>query len=157
MGDWDEALLSMKRLALGFAAMVVDVALCADARAQDAAPVAPALPSESPQEAPAPRPSQMAPDATTRAVAEPPLAGFHNGLFYLRDQKDIFRLYVQGRVHVDGIMWRGPGVTSLEADSALKTSLQLRRVRAELAGEFFQDWQWQTSIDLAPTTNDNPA
>ncbi|MEO6576914.1 MAG: hypothetical protein ABIP89_23905, partial [Polyangiaceae bacterium] len=30
--------------------------------------------------------------------AEPPLAGWHEGLFYLHDREDYFRLYVQGRV-----------------------------------------------------------
>jgi hypothetical protein len=62
-----------------------------------------------------------------------------------------------GRVHVDGVMWLGPGISSLGPDSALKTTWQLRRARPELAGEFFQDWQWQLSVDLAPTTTDNPA
>src|SRR5690242_16907117 len=73
---------------------------------------------------------------------EAPLAGFHNGLFYLRDRTDVFRLYVMGRVHVDAIGWLGPGVTSLGPDSGLKTTFQLRRARPEIGGEFFQDWQW---------------
>jgi hypothetical protein len=89
--------------------------------------------------------------------SEPPLAGFHNGLFFLRDRTDVFRLYVMGRVHVDATGWLGPGVTSLGPDSALKTSIQLRRARPEIGGEFFQDWQWLLSVDLAPTTTDNPA
>jgi hypothetical protein len=105
------------------------------------------------------------------AVAEPPppplpppppaptpvLAGFHNGTFFLRDKDDIFRLYVQGRVHVDGITYLGPGIAKLGPDSALKTSLQLRRARPEIGGEFFQHWQWLLSVDVAPTANDNPA
>jgi hypothetical protein len=87
----------------------------------------------------------------------PPLAGFHNGLFYLRDRSDVFRLYVMGRVHADAITFLGPGISNLPPDSALKSSLQLRRVRPEIAGEFFHDWQWSLSVDLAPTANDNPA
>lgn len=97
-------------------------------------------------------------DGATPPSVEPPLAGFHNGLFFLRDKDDVFRLYVQGRVHVDALTWLGPGVGSLGPDSALKTTLTLRRVRTEIAGEFFNgEWQWQISGDFGPTSVDNPA
>lgn len=113
-----------------------------------------------PQRAPAQElPPPPAP-ATAPAVAPPvsaPLAGYHNGLFFLRDEADIFRLYVQGRVHVDALTWLGPGVGSLGPDSALKSTLTLRRARLEIAGEFFHDWQWQLSADFAPLKYDNPA
>jgi hypothetical protein len=98
-----------------------------------------------------------APAQADDAPQDAPTSGFHNGLFYLRDRDDVFRLYVQGRVHADFVTWRGAGITSLGPDSALKTTLQLRRARPELAGEFFQQWQWQLGVDLAPTANDNPA
>lgn len=114
-------------------------------------------PTQAPREPPTPpSPPSITPFATPTA-AEPPLAGFHNGLFFLRDPTDVFRLYVMGRVHVDGITWLGPGVTSLGPDGALKTTLQLRRARPEIGGEFFNDWRWLLSVDLAPTANDNPA
>jgi hypothetical protein len=106
----------------------------------------------------APEPPTPPPEPSTEPPKEePPLAGFHNGLFFLRDRSDVFRLYVMGRVHVDAISWLGPGVGSLGPDSALKTTFQLRRARPEIGGEFFQDWQWLLSVDLAPTANDNPA
>src|SRR5258706_15419833 len=90
--------------------------------------------------------------------AEPPLAGFPNGTFYLRDHADNFRLYVQGRVHADFLGWIGPGVSSLGPDSALKATFQLRRARAEIGGELLQgEWQWQLSADFGPTALDNPA
>jgi phosphate-selective porin OprO and OprP len=104
-----------------------------------------------------PRLAQAQEPAPEPPAPEPSLAGFHNGLFYLRDRSDVFRLYVMGRVHVDAIGWLGPGVTSLGPDSALKTTIQLRRARPEIGGEFFQDWQWLLSVDLAPTASDNPA
>ncbi len=89
------------------------------------------------------------------AAEEPPLAAFHNGLFYVRDKTDTFRLYVQGRVHVDAIGWLGPGLTSGDPSTTLKPTFFLRRARPEIGGEFFHDWQWQLSIDLAPSTADN--
>jgi hypothetical protein len=131
------------------------------ARAEEPPPE-PILPAPATEPTPSPPLGQNgtpppATNETVQATEEQPLAGFHNGLFYLRDRTDVFRLYVMGRVHVDAIGWLGPGVTSLGPDSALKTSVQLRRARPEIGGEFFQDWQWLLSVDLAPTTTDNPA
>ena len=103
----------------------------------------------------APIPPENSAPGRCREPREPPLAGFHNGLFYLRDKSDVFRLYVEGRVHVDGVAWLGPGVTSLDPGNALKPTFFLRRVRPELAGELFSYWQWQLGIDLAPSTADN--
>ncbi len=40
-------------------------------------------------------------------------------MFLLRDTPDHFRLYVQGRAHADGIVWAGPGLSSLGPDNAL--------------------------------------
>ncbi len=96
-------------------------------------------------------------DQGSRIQDAPPLAGYHNGLFYLRDSADVFRLYIQGRVHVDALTWLAPGVASLPADSGLKSTLTLRRARLEIAGEFFHDWQWQLSADFAPLKYDDPA
>ena len=96
-------------------------------------------------------------DSVPASAAEPPLAGWHDGLFYVRDASDNFRLYVQGRVHVDALTALGPGIGSLGADSAITSRFTLRRVRPELSGEFFKRWQWQLSVDLAPSAIDNPA
>jgi hypothetical protein len=101
---------------------------------------------------PPPPPIAAAPNEPAN---EPPLAGFHNGLFYIRDRNDVFRLYVQGRLHVDGLASFGPGVSSLPVDAGLEAGFFLRRVRTEIGGEFFEKWQWQLSAEFAPTTVDN--
>jgi len=89
---------------------------------------------------------------TAKSVAAPasaPTAGWHSGTFFLRDADDNFRLYVQGRVHVDYTSFFGPGVGSLAPANALKDGFFLRRVRLETAGEFFQRWQWQLSAEMS--------
>jgi hypothetical protein len=98
----------------------------------------------------------FADDTSSASVAPTPLAGYHDGLFYMRDEADQFRLYVQGRVHVDGVEYLGPGVSSMPASNALHPTLFLRRARLELAGEFFGAWQWQLSGELSAYGNDNP-
>jgi phosphate-selective porin len=87
------------------------------------------------------------------APASAPTAGWHSGTFFLRDPDDNFRLYVQGRVHVDYTSFYGPGVNSLAAGSALKDGFFLRRVRLETAGEFFQRWQWQLGAEMSSASS----
>ncbi len=99
-------------------------------------PSAPAVPTPTPE---APK------------EAPPPLAGWHGGLFYLRDANDNFRLYVQGRAQIDGYSYFGPGVP----DTKLKGNIFLRRIRPELSGEFLQNWQWQLAGDWGSTSVDN--
>ncbi len=88
--------------------------------------------------------------------AEPSLAGWRDGLFYLRDREDYFRLYVQGRVHVDSLSYFGPGLRNLPADQALKSTFFLRRARLELSGELMQNrFQWALAGEFGPTSTDN--
>ena len=87
---------------------------------------------------------------------ETPLqAGWHGGVFYMRDADDNFRLYFQGRAQIDAFNYFGPGV----ADTSLKSTMFLRRVRPEFTGEFMQgNWQWMLAGDFGmgnPGT-DNP-
>jgi hypothetical protein len=97
--------------------------------------------------------------APVTAAAPPvqgaPLSGWHDGVFYLRDVNDNFRLYVQGRVHVDFLSYFGAGLGNLPPDVALKNGFTLRRVRTELSGELFKRWQWQLSGEFGPTSVDN--
>ena len=81
-----------------------------------------------------------------------PLAGWHNGVFYLRDSSDNFRLYLQGRAQIDFYSYAGPGV----ADTALKPTLFLRRIRPEIGGEFFKSWWFSIAGDFGATNFDNP-
>jgi len=81
-----------------------------------------------------------------------PLAGWHNGVFYLRDTTDNFRLYLQGRAQVDFYGFAGPGVP----DTNLKPTLFLRRIRPEIGGEFFKSWWFSIAGDFGATNYDNP-
>jgi phosphate-selective porin len=85
-----------------------------------------------------------------------PTAGYHNGTFFVRSEDDVFRFYVQGRVHADWTDQLGPGVSSLTPDQALKNGFFLRRARLEVGGEFFERWQWQLGAEFAPSSVDNP-
>jgi Phosphate-selective porin O and P len=84
-------------------------------------------------------------------------SGYHNGSFYVRSPDDVFRLYVQGRVHVDYYDAFASNIGSLAPGVAPAQGFELRRARLELAGEFFQTWQWQVGAEFAPSTDDNVA
>jgi hypothetical protein len=83
-----------------------------------------------------------------------PLAGVHDGVFFLRDATDTFRLYPQGRVHVDGVASFGPGVSELGPAAALRPTIFLRRARAEASGELgkFQ-FTFQLEIGASALSN----
>lgn len=81
-----------------------------------------------------------------------PLAGYRGGLFYLRDSNDDYRLYLQGRAHVDFYGYAGPGVS----DTTLKPTLFLRRARPEISGEFFHRVWFMIAGDFGATAIDNP-
>jgi phosphate-selective porin len=81
-----------------------------------------------------------------------PLAGWHNGVFYLRDRTDNYRLYLQGRAQIDFYGFAGPGVP----DTTLKPTLFLRRIRPEIGGEFFKSWWFSIAGDFGATNYDNP-
>ena len=82
-----------------------------------------------------------------------PLAGFHGGLFYLRDADDNFRLYVQGRAQIDSYNYLGPGISS---STTLVPTVFLRRIRPELTGEILKNWQFMIAGDFGATSLDNP-
>lgn len=90
--------------------------------------------------------------AAPAAAAGAPLAGYHD-VFYIRSADDEFRLYVGGRLQLDWYNYFGPGV----ADTSLKSTLLLRRVRPELSGEFLRIFQWQLSGDWGATSVENRA
>jgi hypothetical protein len=84
-------------------------------------------------------------------------SGYHNGNFYIRSSDDVFRVYLQSRVHVDYYNAFGPGLNELAPGSAPAHGFVLRRARFEMAGEFFQQWQWQLGAEFAPSTATNVA
>lgn len=92
-------------------------------------------------------PVEPAPVGPSAGVDGQPLAGFHGGVFYLRDKRDDYRLYVGGRAQIDFYSFFGPGV----ADTALKSTLLLRRIRPELSGELFKRVAFQISGDFGAT------
>jgi phosphate-selective porin len=81
-----------------------------------------------------------------------PLAGYHNGLFFLRDHHDNFHLYIQGRMQLDFYSQFGPGVS----DTALHPTLFVRRIRPEITGEFLGHWRFMIAGDFGATALDNP-
>jgi len=94
----------------------------------------------------------MAPPGGAVANDGFPLAGWHNGLFFLRDTSDNYRLYVQGRAQVDFYSYAGPGVSDV---ASLKPTLFLRRIRPEITGEFFHSVWFSIAGDFGATGNDN--
>lgn len=81
-----------------------------------------------------------------------PLAGYHNGLFFLRDHHDNFHLYIQGRSQIDFYSYLGGGVS----DTALHPTLFIRRVRPEVTGEFLGHFRFMIAGDFGATALDNP-
>ena len=84
-----------------------------------------------------------------------PLAGRAGEHFYLRDAKDDFRIYFDGRAHFDAYVPFGAGVSSSAPGSGLQPTFFLRRARPELSGEFLERWQWMISGEWGRTTVDN--
>jgi hypothetical protein len=165
---------------LGVLASLTFVTHACPLHAQDAPP--PAEPPVSPPPIPPaepmpPAPARApAPDSGNMPVLPPPpelqpslasladvqaanwTAGYHNGSFFLRDKSDIFRLYVQGRVHADWLDQFGAGVASLPPGNGIEGGFFLRRARIELAGEFYEVWQWWLGAEFSSATSiDNAA
>jgi phosphate-selective porin len=103
---------------------------------------------------PAPSAALPAPAAVDPSVGKDgnPLAGYRGGYFFLRDVDDNYRLYLQGRAHIDFYSYAGPGV----AETTLKPTLFLRRARPELSGELFKRWWFMIAGDFGTTAIDNP-
>ncbi|MDB5218904.1 MAG: hypothetical protein JWO86_6831 [Myxococcaceae bacterium] len=80
-----------------------------------------------------------------------PMAGYHNGLFYLRDANDNFHLFVNGRAHIDFYSYAGGGVP----ETALKPTLFFRRVRPEITGDFLHHFNFMIAGEFGATAVDN--
>ena len=90
------------------------------------------------------------------SLAEPPLAGYKDGLLYLRDPRDILRLYPHGQLDLDAHGFFGAGVSAVPASLAgvsLAPSFFVRHARFDLAGEFTKRIAFDGGIELVA----NPA
>jgi phosphate-selective porin len=125
-------------------------------------PVAPpfvAPPPAAPAEAPATK--SVLPTAPISDVSAPDVyrsAGYHNGTFFIHSPDDVFRLYILARVHADWIDQLAAGASNLPPGSGINDGFFVRRARLELAGEFYETWQWQLSAEVSSATSiDNAA
>lgn len=82
-----------------------------------------------------------------------PLAGYHGGRFYIRDSRDVFRLYPGLLLQVDGLTSFGEGVGQIQGAAAESTRSRIvaQRARAELGGEILQAWRFYLTYDAAPS------
>ncbi len=80
-----------------------------------------------------------------------PLAGYHGGHFFLRDDHDQFRLYPGLLMQVDTRATFGRGVRDVDgpAGDPLHTQMTMRRARVDLGGEILSRWSFFLSGDLA--------
>jgi hypothetical protein len=80
-----------------------------------------------------------------------PLAGYHAGKFYLRDEDDNFRLYPGALLQVDARAFAGRGVDDLSgpAGDSTKANVSIHRARLELGGEAAHLFGFYLTGDLA--------
>jgi phosphate-selective porin len=117
-----------------------------DSTTSDATPPGPRLTTED-------RPGKgAAVDESGTGTDTHPLAGFHNGLFFLRDVNDNAHLFIQGRAQIDFFGYAGGGVP----ETGLKPTLFFRRIRPEITGDFLHHFNFMIAGDFGATAIDNP-
>ena len=79
-------------------------------------------------------------------------SGYHNGVFYVGDREGNFRLHFHGRAQIDSYNYFGEGV----ADTSLKSTIFLRRVRPEVSGQFLRHWYFRIGGDWGWGSIDTP-
>ncbi|WP_394836107.1 OprO/OprP family phosphate-selective porin [Pendulispora rubella] len=79
------------------------------------------------------------------------LAGYRNGSFTLRDEKENFVISPSGFFQMDHLSYWGPGI----GDTALKPTFAFRRVRLSLAGQFLKRWDFRIEFEMGRTALDN--
>jgi hypothetical protein len=110
------------------------------------APELPALPAASA----APQPSPAPP--LTADLNDPPLYGYKDGLFFVRDRRDYLRLHPHAHLALDLHGFLGHGVDTLRESTAgvdLATRFLVRRARLGLSGEVFERIVFDVGVDLA--------
>ncbi len=109
-------------------------------------PPPPAMPEppESPPPAPPPPPLLVSP-------ADPPLAGYKDGLFYLRTPHDLLRLYPHALLDLDARGFFGSEVDTVSSAIAgvnLAPRFYVRHARFDLAGEIVERIAFDGGIEL---------
>lgn len=136
------------------AALLAPIATASSPRPALAEPGATPPPAAAPPlAAPPPEPA-----AAPSLAAEPPesrSAGWYDDVFYVRDAGDDFRLYLQGRANIDAYVPFGPGLSDLGPGNALESTIFLRRVRPEIAGEFLHIFQFKIEGDWGQSASEN--
>jgi hypothetical protein len=91
------------------------------------------------------RPTVFAPDNF-------PLAGYHGGHFYLRDDSDTFRFFPGILLQADSKTTFGRGVSDLSGAQAheVKSQAYINRARLEAGGQVLKAWSFYLTGDLAP-------
>jgi phosphate-selective porin len=119
------------------------------------APLPPPTPAGPAGPAAAPTTPTVLPSADITDVSPPSVyrsAGYRNGTFLIHSPDDVFRLYIMGRVHADWADQLAAGASRLPPGTGINDGFYLRRARLELAGEFFETWQWQIGAEFSSST-----
>ncbi len=83
-----------------------------------------------------------------------PLAGYHAGKFYLRDDEDVFRFYPGMLLQIDTRAAMGRGVDELgaAAGEAVHDRMFVRRAQPTFAGQVLGRWSWLVTTELGRGT-----
>lgn len=83
-----------------------------------------------------------------------PLAGYHGGKFYLRDDHDLFRFYPGLLVQIDTRAAFGRGVDDLQspAGDSVHDRMFFRRVQPSWGGQILDKWSWVMTAEVGNGT-----
>lgn len=87
----------------------------------------------------------------TTDLGEPPLVGYKDGLLYVRDPRDVVRLYPHLQLDLDAHGFVGPGTDTVPAATAgesLAPRFFVRHARFDLGGELWKRIEFDGGIEL---------
>jgi hypothetical protein len=96
------------------------------------------------------------PPPITADLSDPPLVGYKDSLLYLRDPRNLIRLYPHAQLDLDMHSFVGPGADTLSASTAgvdLAPRFLVRHARFDLGGELWERIDFDGGIELVA----NPA
>jgi hypothetical protein len=118
----------------------------------DAEPLPAATPAPAPAATTPPAPPAPPAPPITADLREPPIYGYKDGRFFLRDRRDYVRLHPHAQVALDAHGFFGKGVDTLPAEVAgvdLATRFFVRRARFGLGGELLARIVFDVGFDVA--------